>query len=70
MSKALNLTQPPEWLIAFRKQAKRDRLNLSKWVGECCVANLDDDLRKKLPERRSRGRPTRKPTPPPPPPKK
>lgn len=36
-----NLTQPSDWWEAFQRQAEREGLTLSEWVGACCLANVD-----------------------------
>ena len=44
-SERRNISQPEEWWAAFEQQAKRDGADsLSKWIGEVCISNLEDDL--------------------------
>ena len=52
-----NMTQPADWMGAFKEQAKRDGQSLAVWVGECLLANLDPDLRKGLSKRPPAHRP-------------
>ena len=57
-SERKNITQPVELWVAASEQMERDgEANLSKWVGECMAANLDPDLRKRLPDRPTSGNP-------------
>lgn len=55
-----NITEPADWWKAFLIQMKRDgETNLSRWIGERLVAGLDDDLRKRIGERRTPGQPAK-----------
>lgn len=59
-SERKNVVQPTEWWAAVEEQMKRDgETNRSKWIGECVVANLDDDLRETLGDRRPANRPAK-----------
>lgn len=51
------LTQPADWWAAFEAAAAKDGLSLSEWVGRCCAAGLPESVRRRLPDRRTRGRP-------------
>lgn len=53
----INITQPSDWVEAFKAQAEKDGLTLSEWMGEACLARLPDKVRKKLSERTLVGRP-------------
>ncbi|MCA9178247.1 MAG: hypothetical protein KDB14_27470 [Planctomycetales bacterium] len=53
----LRTTQPQELIDAVFAQAQRDEMTVSAWVGECLVANLDQDLKETVPERRPAHRP-------------
>jgi len=53
--KTFLMIQPDEWLAAFREQATRNGENLSQFLGDCAMANLDRDLRKGLPKRPQQG---------------
>lgn len=44
------LKLPVDWWIAFLKQAQRQNISLSEWVGECCRAKLPPKERQKLSE--------------------
>lgn len=52
-----NITQPADWWAAFEDQANAEGVNLSEWVGACCVANLPVPVQKALRGRKSVGRP-------------
>lgn len=52
------ISQPPEWWLAFEDQAERDGYTgVSEWLGAVGIANLDKDLAAGLPERTGRGKP-------------
>jgi len=46
-----NSNQPPDWLAAFKRAAKREKLSLSEWMGNACRAALPERERAKLSER-------------------
>ena len=52
-SKPFNVTAPPDWFEAFRKQATAENLNLSDWLIQCCVASLPKTVAEKLTPRRT-----------------
>lgn len=52
-----NIAQPADWWAAFRKQAQKEGLTLSGWLGECALANLDESTAEKLSERPAANRP-------------
>jgi hypothetical protein len=39
------VSQPIEWIEAFKIQAKRNGESLSEFLGDCAKVNLDKDLR-------------------------
>jgi hypothetical protein len=49
--KPLTITEPESWIVAAKEQARREGVSLSAWIGECLLANLDEDLRRNLGER-------------------
>ena len=49
------ISQPTEWIVAFKAQAKRNGETLSAFLGDCALANLDEDLAAGLTERPKRG---------------
>ena len=53
----LQTSQPKDWIEAFKAQAERHGQTVSEWIGECCLANLDRDLRKNLVKRPPAHRP-------------
>ena len=55
-----NISQPADWWEAFEEQAKKDRMLLSAWMGECCIANLPASVKAKLTERQPAHRPRKK----------
>jgi hypothetical protein len=55
--KLFTTSQPEEWQAAFRKEAKRQKKQLSEWVGEVLLAALPEKVRAKLPERPPANRP-------------
>lgn len=60
MTNRRNIIQPVELWAAAKEQMARDgETNMSKWIGECMLANLDPDLRETVPERRKVGEHTR-----------
>ena len=58
----MNITQPPDWAKAFRRQAKIEGVNMSVWLGECGLANLSDKDRDGLSARPLAHRPKNKET--------
>ena len=48
-----SMSQPADWLEAFKAQAEKENMSLSEWIGECCRANVFVPL----PDRRPVGRP-------------
>ena len=52
-----NITQPIDWWAAFERAAKDEGLSLAEWIGECCKANLPEDVTKELTARATVGRP-------------
>lgn len=54
-----NITMPPEWLDALRKLAKRRGVSLSRLLIEAAAELLPPAERRKLPELKERGRPTK-----------
>lgn len=53
---AIDITQPPEWWVAFQAAAKADGISLSEWLGKAGLASLPKKVRDSLPER-TKGRP-------------
>jgi hypothetical protein len=51
-----NITQPDAWLEAWKAQAKKEKKNLSQWIGEKCNAGLPKRTAGRLVERRGPGR--------------
>lgn len=49
----IQITQPPDWVTAWKQQANTEGVSLSEWIGECCNANLPKTA--ELSERRTRG---------------
>jgi len=49
------VSQPIEWIEAFKIQAQRNGESLSEFLGDCGRANLDPDLLETLGERPGRG---------------
>ena len=58
--KPLTTTQPTEWNVAAKAQARREGVSLSAWVGQCILANLDADLHAGLGVRPELGRPVKR----------
>ena len=56
-SKRQIMTQPEDWLKAFSTEAKKQRLSLSAWIGECCVKELPLEVQAKLSQRPAAHRP-------------
>lgn len=56
-NEAREITQPTEWWEAFQKQADREGLGLSEWIGEACKARLTKEAAGKLSERPEPHRP-------------
>ena len=54
---AKNLTQPASWWDAFKAQAEKEGMNLSKWVGRQCLAALPEKAKKQLNARPAAHRP-------------
>jgi len=52
-----NISQPPEWWLAFQTEADKHGQSLSEWIGDCCWANLPKTVAAKLPERPAAHRP-------------
>lgn len=53
---AIEITQPREWLDAFRAAAEKEGISLSEWLGNAGLAALPAKVRDKLPVR-TKGRP-------------
>ena len=54
------ITQPLDLIAAVDEQMHRDgETNLSRWIADCILPNLDPDLRKGLAERPVVGRHTK-----------
>lgn len=51
------VSQPMDWVEAFRAAAKKENVSLALWVGMACKAALPPAEQKKLSDRRTRGRP-------------
>ncbi len=51
----LQITQPADWVEAFKVQAEKDGLSLSAWIGEKCKAGLPKQAQSKLTERQGVG---------------
>lgn len=47
-----NISQPSDWWTAFERTAQQDGLTLSEWIGECCRANVPDELSERPPANR------------------
>lgn len=58
-TKRINITQPADWIDAWKEHAARNGYSLSEWIGVCCNVNLTASARKKLSERITRGGNTR-----------
>ena len=56
-SERRNVSQPADWWAAFEAQAQQDEQTLSEWLGDCGLANLPRDERKRLSERPGAHRP-------------
>lgn len=52
-----NMTQPSDWLEAFKAQAKKENVSFSEWIGDCGLAFLPDDVKRNLSERQPAHRP-------------
>lgn len=52
-----DLTQPDDWWVAFEKQAQILDMNLSEWVGYCCLLRLKEGDMDKLSKRTPAHRP-------------
>ena len=52
-----NVTQPEDWMAAFRTQANRENMVFSRWMAKNLHKHLDQDLREPLSDRRQPGRP-------------
>lgn len=52
-----NTTQPTDWWAAWEEAAKAAGLDLAPWIGKQCNKALPKDIRDKLSERATRGRP-------------
>ena len=46
------MTQPADWWDAFERQAQREGLTLSEWVGECCKSYVQGELSERRPANR------------------
>lgn len=51
----IQITQPDDWVEAFRQQAEKDGLSLSEWIGEKCKDALPKQVQVKLSERQGVG---------------
>jgi len=56
-SERRNITQPADWWAAFEVAAKAEGVNLSEWIGACCVANVPVSVAEKLSTRPTVGAP-------------
>ena len=56
-SERKNITQPADWWAAFEAAAKVEGVNLSEWIGACCVPNVPAAVAKGLSERPTVGAP-------------
>jgi hypothetical protein len=54
-----NITMPPEWLDALRRLAERRGVSLSRLLCEAAADLLPASERRKLPELKERGRPSK-----------
>lgn len=52
-----NTTQPEDWWDAWDQAAKEAGLDLADWIGRQCNKALPKNVRIKLSERATRGRP-------------
>lgn len=52
-----SLSQPSDWMAAFRAAAERKGLTLNQWIGECCKARLPKSTVAKLSDRPPAHRP-------------
>ena len=50
-SKRTQMTQPPDWLDAWKAKAAKEGLSLSAWIGEQCNKGLTKKEQAKLSER-------------------
>lgn len=51
------IAHPPDWWDAFEKQARKEGMSLSAWIGECCLANIPKTTARKLSTRPPAHRP-------------
>ncbi len=51
------ITQPIDWVEAWRAAAEADGTDLSAWIGRRCNEGLTPAKRRKLSARRGRGKP-------------
>lgn len=56
-SERRNITQPSDWWAAWESAATAVGQNLSTWIGKQCNKALPKEVRDKLSERATRGRP-------------
>lgn len=52
-----NISQPPEWWLAFQAEADKHGQSLSEWMGDCCRSNLPKSVAAQLPDRPAAHRP-------------
>jgi len=49
------ISQPVDWMEAFRAKAESEGMSLSAWIGESCKAQLSTRQQQQLPERPKSG---------------
>lgn len=59
-SERRNTTQPVDWWAAWEAAAKAAGLDMAAWIGQQCNKALPKEVRAKLSERGTRGRPKSK----------
>jgi hypothetical protein len=47
-NKRIDITQPEDWIAAFREAAEAENIPLSEWIGKICKAALPQKQQKTL----------------------
>jgi hypothetical protein len=56
-AKKVLISEPDDWVLAWKAAADKAGMNLSEWIGEQCNKSLKPSVTKKLTKRGSVGRP-------------
>lgn len=60
-NKRYNITQPEDWMEAWKAQAAKEGLSLSAWIGKQCNEGLTKKAKKSLSDRAPAHRPAHRP---------